>query len=400
MLPELADALTAELEELAGRIRLRTLPAFAGRGRIHPEIDGRRVLNFSSNDYLGLAEHPTVLAAAQASLSSTAFGAAASRLVSGDLPAHRSLEAHLADFLETESALLFPTGYQTNLGVLTALAGSDDLIVSDALNHASLIDGCRLSRATVRVFAHLDINAARAALADRSRAFRRRFLVTESLFSMDGDQAPLADYAAIARAARAALIVDEAHALGVLGPSGRGLCAAAGIAPDALIGTLGKSLGSAGGFVAGQHLLRRILINRARTLLFTTASPPAAAAAAEAALTIVRSPEGDSRRAIIKAHVARLTDGPRFSGAHPTGPIIPLIMGSDGDAVAAGRKLLENGLFVQPIRPPTVPEGTARLRITLSALHTSEDIARLAEALARLPAPAADRSLSGSGPLP
>jgi 8-amino-7-oxononanoate synthase len=380
----LSILLRAELDELTARDRRRTCPPLTGPSRTEVALAGQPLINFASNDYLGLATHPAVLRAAHLALDQHGASAASSRLVSGDLPPHRLLEADLAAFLGRPAALVFPSGYQSNLGVLTTLAGPDDLIVSDAANHASLIDGCRLSRATVRVYAHLDPTAAAAALSAQG-PFRRRWLVTESLFSMDGDLAPLADLAAVARHAGARLIVDEAHALGVLGPAGRGWCAAQGVDPDVLLGTLGKALGAAGGFASGSLELRDILINRARTFLFTTALPPATAAAARGALTVLRSAEGDARRARLMANLAQLHAGLRSPSQQPPTPltpIVPLILGSDRAAVDAGSRLRDRGLFVQPIRPPTVPENTARLRITVSADHTPAHVTLLTSALA------------------
>jgi len=274
-----AAMLEAELQALADLDRRRACPEAQGLSRVHPRLPGRSMLSFCSNDYLGLASHPALAAAAAEAAARDGYGASASRLVAGDLPAHRSLEAALATFLDRPATLVFPTGYQTNIGVVSALAGRDDLIVSDALNHASLVDGCRLSRARVAIYRHGDARAARRLLAAGSR-YRRRLLVTESLFSMDGDAAPLAALAEAAAATDSILVVDEAHAFGVVGPGGRGLCAAAGIVPDVLIGTLGKAVGSAGGFASGPTALRDLLVNRARTFIFTTALPPPAAAAA------------------------------------------------------------------------------------------------------------------------
>jgi 8-amino-7-oxononanoate synthase len=389
VLSALTTALEAELADLARRDRLRRVPALAGSSRVHVTADGQPALSFSSNDYLGLATHPAVCQAAALATSSQGFGAAASRLVSGDLPSHRSFEAALAAFLGTEAALLFPTGYQANLGVLTALAGRDDLIVSDALNHASLIDGCRLSRATVRIYEHANPAAARALLtAPEAARYRRRFLVTESLFSMDGDLAPLPELAEVASSTDTALVLDEAHAIGVLGPAGRGLAAANAILPDVLVGTLGKAFGSFGGFVAGTHTLRAALENRARSFVFTTAAPPCIPAAAEAALRIIDSSEGEQRRASLAANIQHLQNHlppaprPTPRPALPT-PIVPFIVGPDAAALEVAAALRAEGFFVQPIRPPTVPEGTARLRITLSAAHTSQEIDALAAALSR-----------------
>ena len=263
-----ATLLEAELEALAAIDRRRACPEAAGSSRVRPDVRGASMLSFCSNDYLGLASHPALAAAAAATAAHDGFGASASRLVAGDLPAHRALEAALAAFFDRPAALVFPSGYQTNVGVLTALAGRDDLIVSDALNHASLVDGCRLSRARVAIYPHADARAARRLLAAGTQ-FRRRILVTESLFSMDGDSAELGALTDAAAATDSILVVDEAHAFGVLGPGGRGLCAAARVVPDVLIGTLGKAAGTAGGFVAGAEALRELLVNRARTFIFT-----------------------------------------------------------------------------------------------------------------------------------
>jgi 8-amino-7-oxononanoate synthase len=377
---DFAASLQSELDGLARADRLRVCPPLSGPSRQRPTLGPTELVSFCSNDYLGLAHHPALIQAAAAAAEREGFGAGSARLVAGDLPAHRALEADLASFLKREAALLFPTGYQANLGTLAALAGSDDLIASDAANHASLIDGCRLSKATVSIYPHADAAAARAALSTPG-SFRRRFLVTESLFSMDGDVPPLAALAAAAEAADAVFIVDEAHALGVSGPGGEGFCAAAGIVPDVLIGTLGKALGAAGGFVAGAEVLRSYLLNRARTFVFTTAAPPPIAAAAAAALRILRGPEGDARRARLASHRAHLFERLRGRISPPPGPIVPVIFGVDAAALGASTALRERGLFVSAIRPPTVPEGTARLRITLSSQHTTDEIDRLCAAL-------------------
>jgi 8-amino-7-oxononanoate synthase len=299
------------------------------------------------------------------------------------LPAHRELERALAAFLDRSAALVFPSGYQTNVGVLTALAGRDDLIVSDALNHASLVDGCRLSRARVEIYPHGDAAAARRLLETAGPA-RRRLLVTESLFSMDGDAAPLAALAEIAAATDSILVVDEAHAFGVLGPGGRGLCAAAGVAPDVLIGTLGKAAGAAGGFVAGPGELRDLLVNRARTFVFTTALPPPVAAAASAAVRLLAASEGDRRRAALADHIRSLTGDLAARGLiaqAPPGPIVPVVLGSEARALQVATALRDRGFFVPAIRPPTVPAGSSRLRVTLSAAHEPAEVRGFAAAL-------------------
>jgi 8-amino-7-oxononanoate synthase len=345
------------------------------------------VTTFCSNDYLGLANHPALIKAATDAAQAYGTGAGASRLVSGEMALHRDLEIALAGFAGTTDALLFPTGYQANLAAVSSLAGPQDLIVSDEANHASLIDGCRLSKARIAVYRHADADAARAALA-AGQGFRRRLLVTESLFSMDGDCAPLESLADLALTHDATLIVDEAHALGALGPGGRGLCRGAGIAPDVLVGTLGKSFGGFGGFVAGSPTLRTYLVNRARTFIYTTAPPPSVAAAALAAVQLVQGAEGEARRQRLARNMAHLHDALASVVATAgltlvsRGPIYPIILGTDARAVAVSRRLHDSAFFVPPIRPPTVPEGTARLRVTASAEHTPSEIDGLARALA------------------
>jgi 8-amino-7-oxononanoate synthase len=384
-LRDFAALLQADLDALAAADRLRAPHELAGSSRQRPVGPRGALLSFSSNDYLGLAAHPQVVAAAADTAAREGFGAGAARLVSGDLPAHRHLERDLATFTGRPAALLFPTGYQANLGVVTALAGPDDLIASDAANHASLIDGCRLSRATVAIYPHADPVAAAGALSTPG-TFRRRLLLTESLFSMDGDAAPLAALAEVAAARDAILVVDEAHAFGTTGPGGRGLSAAAGIHPDVLVGTLGKALGSAGGFVAGGSELRAFLVNRARSFIFATAPPPPVAAAAGAALAIAASPDGDRRREALRANRSRLIEllGPAglpLTAASFASPILPIVLGADARALTAATRLREAGLFVPAIRPPTVPEGTARLRVTFSSEHTPAEVEILGRAL-------------------
>jgi 8-amino-7-oxononanoate synthase len=373
-----------ELSALADRDRLRTLRLLDGPSRSRGISAGSPVLTFSSNDYLGLADHPSLTAAAATAAARHGFGAGASRLLSGHLPPHDDLEQALADLVRLPAALLYSTGYHANLGAVTSLAGPDDLIASDEANHASLIDGCRLSRAKIAVYRHADSASARDALQTPG-TYRRRLLITESLFSMDGDAAPLTELSVLAQAFEATFIVDEAHALGVLGPNGRGLCQEARITPDVLIGTLGKAFGSFGGFVAGSAILRTYLLNRSRSFIFTTAPPPPVAAASLAAVRISLSDEGERRRAQLFRSIAALTTAirhlspiqpPRFAS-----PILPLILGSDITALAASAHLASLGIFVPAIRPPTVREGTSRLRITLSAAHNNDDIARLASAL-------------------
>lgn len=345
-------------------------------------VDGREAVLLCSNNYLGLADAPEAARAAAKAALELGTGAGASRLISGDTDLHRDLEQRLAAHVGLPAALLFPSGYHANVGLVSALAGPADLIVSDQLNHASLIDGIRLSRATVVVTPHLDLDAVDQALRDHP-ARRRAFVLTESLFSMDGDLAPLSELRAICDRHGAALVVDEAHALGVLGPQGRGACAAAGVRADVLIGTLGKAFGSAGAFVAGDALLRELLVSTCRTFVFTTAVPPPVVAAGLAALELVA--RADDRRAQLSAHAARVRQalGARVgSGAH--GPILPILVGDEGATMRVSAALLERGFFVQGIRPPTVPPGTSRLRLTVMATHAADDLDAVARALVEL----------------
>jgi 8-amino-7-oxononanoate synthase len=377
--------LTEDLAELIAANRHRALNVLDGGSRTAASHQGRPVVTFCSNDYLGLANHPELGSAATEATQRLGFGAGASRLVSGDLSPHRGLETALAEFVGLPDALLFPTGYQANLGVVTSLAGPDDLIVSDQANHASLIDGARLSRARIAIYRHADAVAAGAALAD-STSYRRRIIVTESLFSMDGDAAPLGELARLARDHDATLVVDEAHALGALGPDGHGLCSAAGVVPDVLVGTLGKAFGAFGGFAAGPPVVREYLINRARSFIYTTAPPPSLAAAARAAVQLVAGVEGASRRALLARNIAHLESlvaslPPQVYRPHAIGPIFPIVAGADRRALKISQSLLHHGLYVPAIRPPTVPEGTARLRVTLSASHTPEQIDDLGRVL-------------------
>lgn len=357
--------LAGELEALraAGLLRERQAPSAAS------------VRTFCSNDYLGLA--------AREGADGHPGGAGASRLVMGDRPEHHALEDGFARYLGREAALLFPSGYAANVGLVSALAGRGDLVVSDALNHASLVDGARLSRATVRVVPHLDAGAVEAALQDRE-AFRRAFVVTESYFSMDADSPDLARLSGIAKRLDAALLVDEAHALGILGPRGRGLAADPSVEADAVVGTLGKSFGAAGAIVAGSELLRSWLWNRARSFVFTTGVSPTVAARATDNLALVQAAE--DLRASVLSRAEQLRAGMRALGLSPSGhgPIVPWVLGSPEVALEVAARLRSLGILVQAIRPPTVPTGTARIRFTVTATHTAEDVDGLLAALAKV----------------
>ena len=386
MLDSLTDQLEAELRALDGQGRRRALPELAGPSRVKTCSRGHDLVSFCSNDYLGLACHPALAEAATRSAQVSGFGAGASRLVAGDFPEHRALEEALASLVGLPAALLFPTGYQANLAAIAALAGPSDLIVADRAIHASLIDACRLSGAKMAFYPHLQLDKAEHYLSRLGPKARRRFVVTESLFSMDGDAPPLDQLSTLAQAHDAVFLVDEAHAIGVLGPAGAGLCAAQAVVPDILVGTLGKALGSSGAFIAGDGVLRDYLLNRARSFIFTTALPPPVAAAGLAATLLVRSTEGDLLRGRLTQNLATFRSQMRLTGNDAASPIVPLVLGSDQAAVSASTRLRELGLFVQPIRPPTVREGTARLRLTFSAHHTDHHIARLVEGLSSISA--------------
>jgi len=371
----------AELLTLAERGLLRSLEPLRGAAGVTAELGLERLINFSSNDYLGLAGDLRISSALGKGATRWGTGAGASRLVCGDFLPHRALEEELARFEGTEAALLFNSGYAANTGSLPVFAGPEDLILSDELNHASLIDACRLSRAKIQVYRHKDLGALDQAL---SRAHARRVVVvTDSVFSMDGDRAPLSGIALLCERFGALFFVDEAHATGVLGPQGRGLCAEAGVAPDLRMATLSKAAGVLGAHVAASRAVCDLLLNRARPFVFSTALPPAIAHAALTALHLLAGPEGDQRRARLQRNVQRLAAGLRELGlpAQTGSAILPVLLGLPSRAVAAAAGLRARGLLVKAIRPPTVPDGTSRLRIALSAAHTDGQIDQLLGAL-------------------
>jgi len=373
------------LAELERSGLLRNPPPISGPQGPEVSIDGRPILCLCSNNYLGLANHPAIAAAVQASLRIDGVGSAASRLITGTMDAHREAEAAFADFLGTPAAALFSTGYAANLGTVQAVVGPGDVIFSDALNHASLIDGCRLSRARVQVFSHRSADHLESLLRQHRHAAKRALIITDSLFSMDGDIAPLKELAGLARSFDAGLLVDEAHALGVFGPEGRGLAAAEGVEPDLIVGTLGKSFGVAGAFVAGSEEAVALIRNRARSFVYSTAPPPMLARAAIAALELVRNANGARR--VLLGHADALRSGLRQLGFDvPPGSsqILPVLIGGNERTMRLSAQLLDRGVFVQGIRPPTVAEGTARLRLTAMATHRPEQIAFAIKAFASL----------------
>jgi 8-amino-7-oxononanoate synthase len=378
----LEDDALEELRGLEALHRLRVPRVRDGVPGAMIRLDGRDVLNFASNDYLGLAGDPRLSRAAAAALEDGGAGAGASRLIVGNHRHHVRLEAAVADWLGCGGVRLFNSGYAANVGVLTALLGAGDVVFSDELNHASIIDGCRLSRAEVTVFRHRDVAALEAALQDR--VGRRRIVVSESLFSMDGDLADVEAIAALCKRHDAAFLLDEAHAIGVIGPEGRGLAALHGVVPDIVIGTFGKALGGFGAFAATSRAVAELLWNKARPLVFSTGLPPSVPAAAQAAIEIVRGVDGEHRRARLAGHARRLRAlVPGILGAAASA-IAPLVIGEDRAAMRCTDRLLAEGLFVQGIRPPTVPPGTARLRVGLSAAHSEQHLEIAAESINRM----------------
>ena len=420
------DFIRETLDDLRAKGLYRCLVALGSAAGPHVEIGGGTVLQFASNNYLGLANDPRVKEAARAALERWGWGAGASRLVSGHTEAHARLEADLAAFKHTEAALVFPTGYMTNLGVVTALVGRGDTVIMDRANHASLYDAVRLAGAALVRYPQADAGAAGRLLEKHRGAAGRRLLVTDTVFSMDGRCAPLTELAELCRRENCMLLLDEAHATGVLGPTGAGLAEAlekrekrghstfsggarasspsaenpekvecplfvAAGSVTASVGTLSKALGGIGGFVTASRDVCDLIVNRARPFIYTTALPAAACEAARAALRIVRTEPGGRRRLLdlSKRLRTRLLEegfdiGIEKPGASVSTPIVPIILGGPERALAFAAALLEGGIFCPAIRPPTVPPGTSRLRISLTVEHTDEDVERLLSALARI----------------
>ncbi len=334
-------------------------------------MDGKRLLNFSSNDYLGLSRHPTLIEAAEEALHQYGTGASASRLVTGSRNIFHDLEDFIAESKKTEAALSFANGYSTAMGTIPALVGKGDTVILDKLSHACLIDASRLSGATLRVFPHNDLNKLERLL---QTAKGRALIVTESVFSMDGDRAPLKEICQLKNQYGAELLLDEAHALGVLGQEGQGLAEELGLQAqvDFQMGTLGKAVGSAGGYLATSRKQINLLINKARSFIYSTAPPPSQAAASLAGLELIRSEEGRLLRDTLAKHIA-------YFGA--SSAIIPIIIGENDATLAASERLKKAGYLVYAIRYPTVARGTARLRVTLSAAHQEEDLEGLKKLL-------------------
>ncbi len=347
-------------------------------------LDGRPVLLLCSNNYLGLADHPRVREAAAEAAMRYGAGAGASRLVSGNMRIHRRLEERIADFKGYETSLLFGSGYLANTGVVQALAKPGEVVFSDALNHASIVDGCRLPRAETFVYDHGDVD--HLAWGLREAEGRGSLIVTDGVFSMDGDVAPLTEIVELARRFDARVMVDDAHGTGTTGPDGRGSVAAAGLEDevDVLVGTLGKSLGSYGAYVCCDRPMAKYLVNTARTLIFSTALAPPQVAAAMAALELLREEPRRVERLQRNSRILRdaLADEGLPTGASET-PIVPVIVGDADAAVSASERALERGVFAQAIRPPTVPDGSSRLRLTVMASHTKAELRDAAKVVAK-----------------
>ncbi|HEX2933574.1 MAG TPA: 8-amino-7-oxononanoate synthase [Candidatus Binatia bacterium] len=381
-----ADNFHDELEAIKQASLYRRLRRFENDQGPTLLLDGQEVVNFSSNNYLGIANHPALADAAKRAIDRYGCGSGASRLISGNMALHEELENRLATFKNTEAALVFNSGFQANTGILSTLAGEGDAIFSDALNHASIIDGCRLSRAKTFVYAHGDLDQLEVALK-RSDGAHRRLIVTETIFSMDGDEAPLTTIVDLAERYGAMVMVDEAHATGIFGANGAGLVAKLGLGARVAVqmGTLGKALGGFGAYVAGSRAVRDLLINRCRSFIFTTSLPPAVMGMAIAAIDLVeREPE---RREALWRNCRALQEGLTalgFSLSESQSPILPLVIGDADKCMRFSERLLEKGIFAQGIRPPTVPPGTSRLRITLMATHTRAHIDRALDAFHEL----------------
>jgi 8-amino-7-oxononanoate synthase len=368
--------LQAELESLRNKGLYRSLRCVEGDQGPTLLIDGREAINFSSNNYLGLANHPKLREAAKQAIDRYGCGSGASRLISGNMTLHEELESKIAELKGTQAALVFNSGFQANTGVIPVLVGEGDVILSDALNHASIIDGCRLSRAKIVVYGHGDLDELERGLKDSSPN-SRKLIVTESLFSMDGDEAPLMDIVSLAEKYGAIVMVDEAHATGVYEPNGAGIVAKLGLGERVLVqmGTLGKALGGFGAYVAGGKVLRELLINRCRSFIFTTSLPPAVMAMAIAAIDLLE--QEPQRREALRNNCELLRGGLKalgYSLGTSQSQILPLMIGDTSRCMKLSEDLLHRGVFAQGIRPPTVPPGTSRLRITLMATHTREHI--------------------------
>ena len=385
------EELRARLEFLESQNLRRQLRRIASPQQTRARLGEREVINFSSNDYLGLATHPRLREAAARALRDFGVGSGASRLISGSLEPHHQLEESLAAFKGTERALVFSTGYATAVGAITALVSTNDIVVIDKLVHASIVDGARLSGAKLRIYDHNDLADLESILnwAATQRAINataRVLIITESLFSMDGDMAPLTEIVELKNRYGAWLMVDEAHATGLFGVRRRGLLDELDLGGQVEIqmGTFGKALGSAGGYIAGPTVLIEYLINKARSFIFSTAPPPAASAASTAALELLDSPEGAALVDRLRSKLRQFKIESGTTAPAENSPIVPVMIGAEPDALKFAADLFAKGFFAPAIRYPTVARNQARLRLTFSAAHSTEDIAGLSAALMSL----------------
>lgn len=376
-----------ELDEIKGRGLLRSTRLISGRQSSHVMCNGRDVLLLCSNNYLGLAEHPALAAASRAAIEQYGTSSGASRLVSGTMELHEQLERTVATFKKCEAALLFNSGYAANTGIIPALAGRGDVIFSDRLNHASIVDGIMLSGARLVRYQHGDYGQLAKLMEKHGKG--RCLIVTDGVFSMDGDIAPLAELTRLKRTHGALLMVDDAHGCGVLGEQGRGSAEMSGVGSeiDIQMGTFGKALGSFGAYAAFSAEVRDLLINRARSFIFSTSLPPAVVAASLAAVELVQTPEGDDLRKQLRANTIFFRNSLQQAGFNiPDGStqIVPIVVGPAETTMQFSEALLAEAVFAQGIRPPTVPAGTSRLRFTLMATHTHDDLAAAVEKICRI----------------
>lgn len=380
------DFLNEQLESLKKAGLYRALKSLRGPQTATTIIDEKRVLQFSSNNYLGLADHPRLKAAAQEAINNCGSGSGASRLICGNLELNEKLEGKIAKLKKKENALLFNTGYMANIGIISTLMGEEDVIFSDEFNHASIIDGCMMSKAQTRVYPHKDMDALEDLLKE-SKQFKHRLIVTDGIFSMDGDIVSLPELVSLAKQYECMLMVDDAHATGVLGANGGGTGEHFSLEDkiDISMGTFGKALGGFGAFVAGSHMLREFLINRARTFIFTTGLPPAVIASGIAALELLEmEPE---IRAKLWENVGFFKNGIKelgFDTLNSETQIIPVLVGDASLTMQMGEMLLKEGVFIQGIRPPAVAQSSSRLRITIMATHARGELEFALKALEKV----------------
>ena len=375
-----------ELNKIKKTGLYRELKVIGNAQESHIEIEGKTFLSFCSNNYLGLANNPSVVKAVKDAVEEYGWGAGASRLVSGNMTLHETLENVISRFKGKDTALVFPTGYMANLGAISSLVSKGDLVICDKLNHASIIDGCRLSGADFRVYAHCDMEKLENILRKSSR-YNRKLIVTDSVFSMDGDLAPLPDIVRIAGKYKAMVMVDEAHGTGVFGRNGRGVVEHFNLNNeiDIIMGTLSKAIGSLGGYVTGDNDLINYLRNKARSFMYTTALPPAVCAASIAAINLIK--RDPSIRESLWHNVRFINDNLKllnFNLISSESPIIPILVGDAQKAVDMSKSLYERGILIPAIRPPTVPVNSSRLRMTVMSTHTKEDLEILLEVLSEV----------------